>query len=158
MQQLTLNETYPCKLRKQSTVASLLFQFFNFLCSVVNWWRYFLNEKWKIFSFMCNFFVDRCLSFCPFSFGHCVVFPSSIYVFWLPLWYLQTLQQFIRIIVSHREIPVISEIGPTFVTAGYNPSKRGVRWLYLDELNILLRRQMRSSWISLHVHATCSNS
>ena len=34
-------------------------------------------------------FVDRCLSFCTFSFGHCVV-CSSIYGFWLPLWYLQT--------------------------------------------------------------------
>ena len=28
---------------------------------------------------------------CTFSFGHCVVCPSSIYWFWLPLWYLQTL-------------------------------------------------------------------
>ena len=35
-------------------------------------------------------FVDRCLSFCAFSFGHCVV-CSSIYGFWLPHWYLQTL-------------------------------------------------------------------
>ena len=32
-------------------------------------------------------FVDRCLSFCTF----CVVCSSSIYGFWLPLWYLQTL-------------------------------------------------------------------
>ena len=29
--------------------------------------------------------VNRCLSFCPFSFGHCVVCPSLIYIFWLPL-------------------------------------------------------------------------
>ena len=36
-------------------------------------------------------FVDRCLSFCTFSFGHCVVCSSSIYGFWLLLWYLQTL-------------------------------------------------------------------
>ena len=35
--------------------------------------------------------VDRCLSFCTFTFGHCVVCSSSIYGFWLPLWYLQTL-------------------------------------------------------------------
>ena len=35
-------------------------------------------------------FVDRFLFFCTFSFGHCVV-CSSIYRFWLPLWYLQTL-------------------------------------------------------------------
>ena len=39
--------------------------------------------------FVC--FVDRCLSFCTFTFGHYVVCPSSIYGFWLPLWYLQTL-------------------------------------------------------------------
>ena len=36
-------------------------------------------------------FVDRCLSFCTFSFGHCVVCSSLIYGFWLLLWYLQTL-------------------------------------------------------------------
>ena len=38
-------------------------------------------------------FVDRYLSFCTFSFDHCVVYSSSIYRFWLPLglWYLQTL-------------------------------------------------------------------
>ena len=34
--------------------------------------------------------VDRGLSFCLFSFGHCIVCPSTIYGFWLPLWYLQT--------------------------------------------------------------------
>jgi hypothetical protein len=39
---------------------------------------------------LCVCFVDRCLSFCTFSFGHCVVCSSSIYGFWLPLWYLQT--------------------------------------------------------------------
>jgi hypothetical protein len=30
---------------------------------------------------LCVCYVDRCLSFCPFSFGHCVVCPSSIYGF-----------------------------------------------------------------------------
>ena len=35
-------------------------------------------------------FVDHCLSFCHFSFRYFVVCPS-IYTFWLPLWYLQTL-------------------------------------------------------------------
>jgi hypothetical protein len=39
------------------------------------------------FSVWC--FVDRCLSFVPFSFGHCVVCPV-IYGFWLPLWYILT--------------------------------------------------------------------
>ena len=40
-------------------------------------------------------FVDQCLSFCTFSFGHCVDCSSSIYGFWLPLWYLHTLLVFI---------------------------------------------------------------
>ena len=40
---------------------------------------------------LCVCFVDRCLSFCPFSFGYSVVSPSSIYGFWLPLRYFQTL-------------------------------------------------------------------
>ena len=37
------------------------------------------------------FCVDYCLSFYPFSIGHCAVCSSSIYGFWLPLWYPQTL-------------------------------------------------------------------
>jgi len=40
---------------------------------------------------LCVCFVDRFVYFCPFSFGHCVVCSSSIYVFWLPLWDLQSL-------------------------------------------------------------------
>jgi len=40
---------------------------------------------------LCVCFVDRCLPFRPFSFGHCVVCSSSIYGFWSPLLYLQTL-------------------------------------------------------------------
>jgi hypothetical protein len=47
------------------------------------WWLQ-LSQDW-----------DRCLSFCIFSFGHCVVCSSSIYGFWLSLWYLQTLLSFI---------------------------------------------------------------
>ena len=41
---------------------------------------------------LCACFVDRCLFFCTFSFGHCVICSSSICGFWLPLWYLETLQ------------------------------------------------------------------
>jgi hypothetical protein len=42
-------------------------------------------------SVLCVRFVDRCLSFCTFSFCHCVVCSSQIYGFWLPLWCLQSL-------------------------------------------------------------------
>ena len=40
---------------------------------------------------LCVCFADRCLSFCTFSFGHFIVCSSSIYGFWLPFWYFQTL-------------------------------------------------------------------
>jgi hypothetical protein len=40
---------------------------------------------------LCVCFAARHLSFCPFSFGHCVVCPSSSYGFELPILYLQTL-------------------------------------------------------------------
>ena len=40
---------------------------------------------------LCVCFVNRCLSSCTFSFGQCVVHSSSIYGFWMPLWYLQVL-------------------------------------------------------------------
>jgi hypothetical protein len=42
----------------------------------------------RSFSVWC--FVDHCLFFCPFSFGHRSISPSYIYVFCLLLWYLQT--------------------------------------------------------------------
>ena len=42
-----------------------------------------------LYCFPC--FVDRCLSFPPFSFCHCVVCPSLIYRCWLDIWDLQTL-------------------------------------------------------------------
>jgi hypothetical protein len=48
-----------------------------------------VRVTWSLVLYVC--FVDRCLSVCTFSFGHCVVWSSSIYGFWLPLWYLQTL-------------------------------------------------------------------
>jgi hypothetical protein len=45
---------------------------------------------YSIFSFMCMFcrslFVLLYLFFC-----HCIVYSSSIYGFWFPIWYLQTL-------------------------------------------------------------------
>jgi hypothetical protein len=53
-------------------------------------------------------FPDRYLSFCTFSFGHCVVCSSSIYGFWLPLWYLQTLLMFMMFLSTLNNISAIS--------------------------------------------------
>ena len=55
--------------------------------------------------FVC--FEDWCLSFYPFSFGHCVVCPS-IYGLWLPLWFLQTLLLIIFCICAL--VPCVSNI------------------------------------------------
>jgi hypothetical protein len=46
---------------------------------------------------LCICFVDRCLSLSPFSFGHYVFCPSSIYGFWLAIWYLQYILKGLRI-------------------------------------------------------------
>jgi hypothetical protein len=44
------------------------------------------NEVSVIWSLaLCVCFVDRCLSFCHFSFGHCVFCSTSIYEFLLPI-------------------------------------------------------------------------
>ena len=52
---------------------------------------FWLGSRYSIFSYIYICFVDGCLTFCSFSFGQfCVVCFSSIYGFWLPLWYLQT--------------------------------------------------------------------
>ena len=47
------------------------------------------NSSRFIVEFSVQCFVDRCLSFCTFSFDNCVVSPL-ISGFWLPPWYLQT--------------------------------------------------------------------
>jgi hypothetical protein len=58
--------------------------------AVLSWFTtYHVRVTRSLVLYVC--FVNRCLSFCTFSFGHSVVCSSSIYGFWLPLWYLQTL-------------------------------------------------------------------
>ena len=47
-----------------------------------------VRVTWSLVLYLC--FVDRCLYFSTFSFGHCVVCYSWIYGLWLLLWYLQT--------------------------------------------------------------------
>jgi hypothetical protein len=60
---------------------------------VLSWVRATRSLAW------CVCFLDRFFSFYTFSFGHCVVCSSSIYRFWLPLWYLQTLLTLFMIVI-----------------------------------------------------------
>ena len=63
-------------------------------------------------------YVDCFLSFCTFSFGHCVVCSSSIYEFWLPLWYLQTLLVMSATISVYIDARVVSTVD-CFVEGAY---------------------------------------
>jgi hypothetical protein len=53
------------------------------LCGVFDTFKYGI----RYYRYFVWCFVDGCLSFCPFYFGHCIVCPS-IYGFWLQLWYI----------------------------------------------------------------------
>ena len=60
-------------------------------CFFLQVYRFFFQYSMcLLFSVLC--FVDNCLTYCPFSLGHCIV-CSSMYGFWLPLWYLQAFQK-----------------------------------------------------------------
>ena len=73
------------------------------------------------------YFVDHCLSFCTFSFSHCVVCSSTMYRFWLPLWYLQT-----RLGTVYMKINFPSEIWP--------------HWTSLDEYYTPRTKQINNYW------------
>ena len=62
-------------------------------------------------------FVDRSLSLCTFSFGHCVICSCSIYGFWLPLWYLQTV---LEPSYQHLEISTNRTSFPCWNRSGHN--------------------------------------
>jgi hypothetical protein len=51
----------------------------------------FVHLSFLLWPLYCLSFFELRLLITPLvSFGHCIVCPSSIYDFWLPLWYLQT--------------------------------------------------------------------
>ena len=71
---------------------------------------------------VCLCFVDRFLSFCTFAFGNCIV-CSSIYGFWIPLCYIQTLVTFYNLYAILGIVPdstissmasVLKEIGTAY--------------------------------------------
>jgi hypothetical protein len=77
---------------------------------------------------LCVCFVDRCLSFCTFSFDHCVVWPSSIYGFWLPLGFCCLTFFDIRILIT----PLISIVWPSSIYGFWLPFGIFKLFLYLS--------------------------
>ena len=53
------------------------------------------DSCYSIFSFLCMFCRSLFVLLIFFSFCHFVVCPSSIYGFWFPIWYRQTLRRFV---------------------------------------------------------------
>jgi hypothetical protein len=82
---------------------------------------------------LCVCFVYR-LSFCTFSFGHCVVCSTSRYRFWLSFWYLQTLLTIQFFLLWHAtqstyNYKIIKITKPRRV-AYHFAQKKGHRWTF----------------------------
>ena len=55
-------------------------------------WEKHIGRRKHIIRYFVHLFISFVVCpFCTFSVGHSVFWSSSIYGFWLPLWYLQTL-------------------------------------------------------------------
>ena len=78
--------------------------------------------------FYVYYFVDLCLSFYHYSFGSCIVCPSSITGFWLPLWYLQTL-----LVAAILNIPPLSQYLSSIIYISLSMLRP-----YKDEYNTVL--------------------
>ena len=74
--------------RRVSLVGQEILALSEHMRSSVVWW----GSRYSIFSLMSN---ALSIVVGPFTFGHCVVCPSSIYGFWLPFLYRQTFLMFI---------------------------------------------------------------
>ena len=110
---------------------------------------------------LCVCFVDGCLSFCPFSFGHFVVCYSSIYGFWLPLWYLQTLlktgqhagsnqviRENTRLVIIYRNCQTFPGVYMNqFWGDNYNLIHLQHVWMYVRQLNHVIVEQVMMTTI-----------
>jgi hypothetical protein len=89
----------------------------------------------------CVCFIDRCLSFCTFSCGHCIVCSSSIYRFWLPpfgiLWPLYCLFFFdIQILITSLWylVAIVLSVLLRYTDSDY---PFGIFKLFLDQIRVL---------------------
>ena len=90
-------------------------------------------------------FVDRCLSFCTFPFGHCVVSSSTIYGFWLHLWNLQNLLRSTR----WQKIKYTQCIYVVSTVIGSIPLRRYIYTWNLIFLNNVIRNSLKRRSIFL---------
>jgi hypothetical protein len=77
------------------------------VCGQVNFWYALSPIKLLLQKNPRTLIVDRCLSFYAFSFGHCIVCPSSIYGFW----YIQIFLPCVVIMIPPflRQVPLVKQ-------------------------------------------------
>jgi hypothetical protein len=82
--------------------------------------------------------VDRCLSFCTFSSGHCVGCSSAIYGFWFPLWCLQTILTSCIAIIALRCLRLVFYVW----RASKHLASNSNHWLYFIWLDHYIYRSL----------------
>ena len=78
-----------------------------FMCSFVYYCLFMCSFVYYCL-FLCTF-VYYCLLLCTFYFGHCIACLSSIYGFWLHLWYLHTFRISV-FLVCYENISIYKEL------------------------------------------------
>ena len=89
-------------------------------------------------------FVNRCLCFCTFSFGHCFVCSSSIYGFWLHLWYLQTLLKYDTGHRTRTTLPLQKKINKK-----NSQHRKLIRWMH-HIYATLISKLIQSTFVWMH--------
>ena len=117
---------------------------YNYFTCIVSLYR---NDPTPRNIYIC--FVDRCLSLCTFTFGHCVLCSSSIYGLWIPLWCLETLQ---KIVLARLHVVDSDNLDEykcllllSLFTASYNKTQSGKVYL----MHILCKSQLFNAFILL---------
>jgi hypothetical protein len=82
-------------------------------------------------------YVNRCLYFCTFSFGHYVVCSSWIYIFWLTLWYFQTLLKLFHLYTMSL-VKSLYLSTQSLVKLLYFSTKSSVKSLYLSTKSLVI--------------------
>ena len=93
---------------------------------------------------LCVCFVDRSLSFCLFSFGHCVVCSSSIYGFCLPFGIFKL---FLNRVIRKKVIMNVADPGSFVVPTLYSDQPMSI--VRLLKWNHVIRLQLQYLWVEI---------
>jgi hypothetical protein len=99
----------------------------------------------------CVVFCRSMFSFCPFSFGNCIVWPTLIYGFWLPLWYPQTIPNKIDM-YAVVFIDMCNDLNPEvivrFVDIGRNVDQQYLNFIFIT-IHCKKKVYISQSWMNI---------